>query len=199
MDSDRLAPSLVLACATTAEARAARRAGMHAAVIGLRGVNGLPEAPLVSFGLAGALDGLPTGTVVDAVRVVDEEGRVLWEGSGLGVPGAIPGTVLGTDRIVDEPGERARLHEATGADAVDLESAVLADSGRLQGVLRAISDTPDRPLGGVGDAVRPDGRYHWLGLVRAFARAPRRFARAAVDGKRALHALAKAARRLRHG
>ena len=135
MDSDRL----ILACATTAEARAGARAGLPVVLVGLGGINGVPEQPMVSFGLAGALDGLQTGAVIDAVRIVDEGGRTIWEGPGLGVPGAVRGTILATDRVVDDPAERARLHEATGADAVDLESAILASSGRLQGVLRAVS------------------------------------------------------------
>src|SRR5919108_730365 len=67
--------------------RADRRAGLGTALVGLRGVNGVPEGALVSFGLAGALDGLPRGTVLDATRVVDERGELLWEGEPLGVPG----------------------------------------------------------------------------------------------------------------
>ncbi len=191
MDADRL----TLACATQAEAAAGRRAGLPVAIIGLGGVNGLPDEPLVSYGLAGALDGLLTATVIDAVRVVDEEGRTLWEGEGLGVPGAVPGTVLAADRIVDDPAERARLHERTGADAVDLESGVLAGSGRLHGVLRAVSDTPQRRLHGICAAVSPEGAYDWGGMAKAFLQSPRGFARAASDGKKALGALGGATRR----
>jgi adenosylhomocysteine nucleosidase len=195
VDADRL----TAACATAAEERAARRAGLRSSVVGLGGVNGLPEGELVSFGVAGALDGLRAGTVVDATRVVDERGETLWEGSGLGVPGAVPGTILAAERVVDEPAERARLHRETGADAVDLESGVLARSGRLRGVVRAVSDTPERRLHGICDAVTPAGRYDWAGIAKAFARSPRGFARAAADGKRALDALAAAARRWADG
>jgi hypothetical protein len=191
------ADGLTLACATTAEQRAAKRAGARAAQIGLGGVNGLPEGELVSYGLAGALDGLACGTVVDAVRVVDERGETLWEGEPLGVPGAVRGTILAAERIVDDPEERRRLHEATGADAVDLESGVLARSGRLRGVLRVVSDTPERRLHGICNAVTPRGDYDWVGMARAFATAPRGFAQAAADGKRALDALAAATRRWR--
>jgi adenosylhomocysteine nucleosidase len=195
VDADRL----TAACATTAEERAARRAGLRSSVVGLAGVNGLPEEELVSFGLAGALDGLRTATVIDATRVVDERGETLWQGSGLGVPGAVPGTILAAERVVDEPAERARLHRETGADAVDLESGVLARSGRLRGVLRAVGDTPERRLHGICDAVTPAGRYDWAGIAKAFARSPRGFAQAAADGKRALDALAAAARRWADG
>ena len=56
------------------------------------------------------------------------------------------GTILASERVVDDPAERRELHERTGADAVDLESGPLARSGRLRGVLRAVSDTPERGL-----------------------------------------------------
>ena len=107
--------------------------------------------------------------------------------------------LLAADELVDEPWERYRLHDRTGADAVDLESGVLARSGRLRGVLRAVGDTPERRLHGLCDAVTPAGRYDWLGMAKAFARSPRGFARAAADGKRALDALAAAARRWADG
>ena len=190
-----VADRLVAACATTAEERAARRAGLRTALVGLRGVNGVPEGDVVSYGLAGALDGLPTGTVVDAMRVVDETGAVLWEGEPLGVPGAVRGTILASERIVDDPAERRELHERTGADAVDLESGPLARSGHLRGVLRAVSDTPERRLHGICDAVKPEGPYDWGGIARGLARSPIGFLRAGLDGKRALDSLAAATSR----
>jgi len=190
---------LTAACATTAEERVARRAGLATALVGLRGVNGVPEGQVVSFGLAGALDGLPRGTVVDATRVVDETGAVLWEGEPLGVPGAVRGTILASERIVDDPAERRALHERTGADVADLESGVLARSGRLRGVLRAVSDTPERGLHGICDAVKPEGPYDWAGIARGLARSPVGFLRAGLDGKRALDSLAAATSRWTRG
>jgi hypothetical protein len=191
MDADRV----TFACATIAEQRAARRAGLRSALVGLGASSGLPEGPLVSFGLAGALrDDLALGTVVDATRVVDVEGTVLWEDGPLGVPGAEPVTILAADVIVDDPAERRRLHERTGADAADLESGPLARSGRLRGVLRAVSDTPDRTLDGIGAGVRRDGGYDWPALVRAFASSPRGFVRSATDAQRALGRLREVAK-----
>jgi nucleoside phosphorylase len=191
MDADRV----TFACATTAERRVARRAGASTALVGLGTRAGVPDGPVVSFGIAGALrDDLGIGSVLDATRVVDERGEVLWEGGPLGVPGAEPGTMLAADGIVDDAAERLRLHELTGADAVDMESGPLARTGRLHGVLRAISDTPERPLNGVADALTLEGTYNWVGLARAFARQPRDFARAAADANRALDRLAAAAK-----
>jgi hypothetical protein len=190
MDAD----GLTFACATAAEERAARRAGLRTSRIGLGGLNGVPEGELVSFGLAGSLDGLGAGAIVDARRVVDERGETLWEGQGLGVPGAVPGTVLASERIVDDPDERRRLHDRTGADVIDLESGVLARTGRLRGVVRAVSDTPDRPLGELRGAARSDGRTDVLGLARALARGRLRAWRAANDARCALRALEGAVR-----
>ena len=184
MDAD----GLVLACATRAELRAARGAGARAALVGLGARNGVPEGPLVSFGLAGALrDDLPVGTVLDATRVVDADGAVLWSGDGLGI--GDPATVLAADSIVDDAEERRRLHERSGADAADLESGPLARSGRLRGVVRAVSDTPERPLDGIVGAVTPAGELSWSGLARAFARSPRGFMRSASDARHALAGL----------
>jgi hypothetical protein len=164
---------LVLACATAAELRAARKARVRSALVGLGAANGVPDGPLVSFGLAGALrDGLPAGTVLDATRVVDGEGEVLWEGEPLGVEGARRATILAAEAIVDSAEERRALHERTGADAADLESGPLARTGRLRGVLRVVSDTPSRPLGALAAGVTHDGRYDWRGVIGGVARSP---------------------------
>src|SRR5260370_24126506 len=109
MDTDRL----TFACALPAERRAARHLG-STLLVGMACAHGVPAEPVVSFGVAGSLrDDLPVGTVIDASRVVDESGAVLWEGEPLGVAGARAGTILGASRIVDDPDERARLHAAT--------------------------------------------------------------------------------------
>ena len=105
------------------------------------------------------------------------------------------GRLLGTDRVIDDPAERRAARERTGADAVDLESGVLAASGQLAGCLRAISDTPQRTLHGLCNAVHENGRYAWGGLAKAFARAPIGISRAGADGKRALTALTRAGER----
>jgi nucleoside phosphorylase len=180
---------LTFACAMTVEERIARRLG-RTVLVGLGAANGVPEGSLVSFGIAGALsDQLPIGTVIDATRVVDESGTVLWEGGPLGAAPARVGTILGASRIVDDPGERARLHAATGADAVDMESGPLARSGRLVGCLRAISDTPARRLGGVAQGAKLNGRVDYSGFLRGFLREPVVTARAALGARRALKSL----------
>jgi hypothetical protein len=160
------AQGLTFACATAAEERVARRAGLTAVRVGVRVANGVPDGQLVSFGLAGALhDGLRVGEILDATRVVDSAGATLWEGAPLGVAGARQATMLASDVLVHDAAERRRLREASGADAVDMESGVLAASGRLAGVVRAISDVPSSAVEGVDHTVHADGRTDAFGLV----------------------------------
>jgi adenosylhomocysteine nucleosidase len=183
----------IVVCATRTEARAARRLGGRTVVVGIGAKRGVPEGTLVSFGLAGALhDELACGEIVDATRVVDVAGNVLWEGGPLGLSRARGGTILFTGELVDDPQERRKLHEQTGADAIDMESGALARSGRLVGCVRAISDTPARTLGPLAQAVDGEGRLRWRGLVRALAR-PRETGRALVDVRRALRSLEEVA------
>jgi hypothetical protein len=177
---------MTLACATKTEERAARRLGARTVIVGIGARRGVPDEQVVSFGLAGGLhDGVVCGEVLDATRVVDADGAVLWEGAPLGVPGARTATIVAVDAVVDDPGERRRLHERTGADAADMESGALARAGRLAGCLRAVSDTPDRTLGPLAGVLDADGRLRPLGLVRALA-TPRRTGRALADVRHAL-------------
>ena len=186
MDLDRL----TFACATSAEERVARRLGLSAVRVGVRAANGVPEGRVVSFGLAGALhDGLAVGDVVDATRVVDASGAVLWEGSGLGVRGARAATVLGSDVLVHDVDERARLRRASGAGAVDMESGVLARGGRLVGVLRAISDDASSAIEGVEGTVHPDGRTDLVGLLHWIVSRRGDAVRSMRDAVRGLRAL----------
>jgi len=187
------ADGLTFAVATTAEERVAKRLGLQTARIGVRGAAGLPEGRLVSFGVAGSLnDALRVGDVLDATRVVDGSGATLWEGAGLGVRGARPGTVLASDVLVHDAAERRRLHETSGADAVDMESGPLARSGRLAGVVRAISDGLDSDVEGVDATVHPDGRTDVVGLARWIAAKRGRAFTAMRDALRALSSLEKA-------
>ncbi len=98
---------------------------------------------------------------MSARRVVDADGTVLWEDEPLRVPGALSGVICDAGVVVDDPLARRELARATGAAAVDMESAALAATGRLAGVVRAISDTPERPVGRLAHAAVPDGRTDW--------------------------------------
>ena len=189
MDAD----GLTFACATSAEERVAKRLGLRTVRVGVRAANGVPDARVVSFGLAGALhEGLRVGEVLDATRVVDEHGATLWQGAPLGARGARDATVLASDSLVHDAVERRRLHEASGADAVDMESGVLARSGRLAGVVRAVSDGAESAIEGVDSTVHANGRTDVVGLVRWVATRRGDAVRSMRDAVAALHALERA-------
>ena len=180
------------ACAMTVEERIARRLG-RTALVGLGASRGVPEGRLVSFGIAGALSGdLPIGTVIDATRVVDESGATLWEGPGLGVRGARAGVLLGGNALVHDAAERDQLRAASGADAVDMESGPLARSGRLAGVVRAISDDASSAVEGLETTVHADGRTNAFGLLRWIAKQRGDAIRSIRGALRALKALEQA-------
>jgi nucleoside phosphorylase len=181
-------------CALAVEERAAAKGGARARLVGLGAQGHLPSGLLVSFGLAGALvSGLEPGTLLSARRVVDAEGTVLWEDEPLRVPGALTAVVCDAGRIVDDPVERRELARSTGAAAVDTESATLAASGRLAGVVRAISDTPDRPVGRLAHAATPEGGTDWRVVAQAVTSEPRATLRTALATRRALASLRSAA------
>jgi nucleoside phosphorylase len=184
------ADGLTFACATSAEARVAKRVGLPTARVGIRAANGVPPGRVVSFGLAGALhDGLHIGDVLDATRVVDERGETLWHGEPLGIEGARDATVLASHDLVHDADERRRLHEASGADAVDMESGVLARSGRLVGVVRVISDDAKSSIEGVDTTIHPDGSTDVVGLLRWVATRRGDALRSMKDAVAALRAL----------
>jgi adenosylhomocysteine nucleosidase len=188
--------ALTFACALDVEERVARRAGAPTALVGLGARRPLPDGPLVSFGFCGALvPGLEPGTLLTATRVVDAEGAVLWEGEPFDVPGALRAVVCAAE-AVSEPAERRRLAERSGAVAVDMESGVLASTGRLAGVLRAVSDAADESVGRLVRAGKPDGRTDWGLVLRAALLEPVTTLRTAIGARRAMRSLARAAEAL---
>ncbi len=70
-----------------------------------------------------------------------------------------------------------------------MESGPLAATGRLAGCVRAVSDTPDRTLGALAEAVTPSGRPRPIGFLKALVREPAATLRALGDIRRALNAL----------
>jgi hypothetical protein len=186
------ADGLTFACATSAEERVARRAGFDTVRVGIGVSNGIPDGRLVSFGVAGSLGELQVGEVLDATRVVDESGATLWEGPGLGVRGARACVLLGGNVLVHDAAERDKLRAASGADAVDMESGTLARSGRLAGVVRAISDDASSMVEGLDTTVHADGRTNALGLLRWIAKQRGDAVRSIRGALRALKALEQA-------
>ena len=101
--------------------------------------------------------------------------------------------MLASDVLVHDPAERRRLHESSGADAVDMESGVLARSGRLAGVVRVVSDDVRSAIEGVDTTVHADGRTDVVGLVRWVAAKRGDAVRSMRDAMTALKALERVA------
>ena len=189
--------ALTLVCALKVEERAARRGGARTVLAGLGARLPLPDGRLVSFGFAGGLEpGLRPGTLVTATRVVDSEGRTLWDGPALEVEGAEQGVVCASDSVANEPDARLDLAKRSGASVVDMESGVLAATGRLAGVVRAVSDSGDQPVGRLVCAGKPDGGTDWKVVAKAFVLEPLRSIRTARDARKATAALVRAAEEL---
>ena len=99
---------------------------------------------LVSWGIAGGLDpALAPGHLLAAGAVIDEgETRALAAPEGP--------LLLGSDLAVMTVAEKAGLHRATGAAAVDMETHRVARAGAAAGVpvhaIRAVADTANRAL-----------------------------------------------------
>ena len=188
---------LTLACALKMEARAARKAGARTALVGLGAGLPLPDGKLVSFGFAGGLEpGFRPGTLVTATRVVDADGRTLWDGPALAVEGAEEAVVCASASVANESEARRDLAKRSGASVVDMESGVLASTGRLAGVVRAVSDSGNRPVGRLVCAGKADGGTDWKVVATAFVTEPVKSFRTARDARKATAALARAAEEL---
>lgn len=96
------------------------------------------------------------------------------------LPDAHRGTIAGVDAIIASAAEKAALHAATGALAVDMESHIAARVAKRHGlpfaILRTISDTADHalpPAALVG--MRPDGGIALGAILASLARHPGQF------------------------
>jgi adenosylhomocysteine nucleosidase len=207
-----------------AEARIAHRAGLPALAAGGLAVATAAAitqliaggaSGLVSFGICGALDeGLDSGTLILPRVVCDEAGASYpvaeaWQGRvsarlrSAGLPPVV-GTMLGASRIARTPAEKAVLHRSTGAIAVDLESHLVAQMAVAAAlpfiVLRSVADAATRELPtAVLVGLDAQGRPALWPVLRAVARQPREIPallRAALDTRRALHALRYAVARI---
>ncbi|HAK95160.1 MAG TPA: hypothetical protein DCM87_09210 [Planctomycetes bacterium] len=109
-----------------------------------------PELGLVSLGLAGGLaPGLRGGAAIVPAGVADGAGRIpvhsflraAFAAAGVVVPSDL---IAASDRLIATPEDKRALRDATGADAVDMESGVIgrwaAAHGIAFAVVRAVSD-----------------------------------------------------------
>jgi adenosylhomocysteine nucleosidase len=143
------------------EARIARRLGWRVAIgggsaagadIAARQLIESGVRALISLGLAGGLDPvLRPGTVIVPSAVIDGEEQYPTDprlARLLG--GATPHVLLAMETIVASTTEKQRLHDTTGAAAIDLESGAVARAAAAHGIpfaaLRVTCDPAQRSL-----------------------------------------------------
>lgn len=110
---------------------------------------------LVSFGMAGGLDpALAPGTLLFPGHVVAEKDRYpvssQWRRSLLDSGLGIEATIHGAAKPVAAASDKAALHAASGAAAVDMESHIVARAAEAAGipflVVRAVADPAECDL-----------------------------------------------------
>jgi adenosylhomocysteine nucleosidase len=174
------------------EAGGGAEAGATQAVARLlaRGVSGI-----VSFGLAGGLDPAlaPGALIVPRTVVLGGEQRDTDPALVARLGGSTGHILAGGGGVLATAAEKAALRRATGADAVDLESAAAARAGVPFAALRAVCDPAARNLPHAA-LVALDARGR-IGVLRVLAAALThpaelptllRLAGDAVRGRRAL-------------
>lgn len=141
-------------------------------------------AGIISIGLGGALaPGLNVGDWVVARAVVAGAERFETDPSWTErlaerLPNASLGDIAGQDGMVIRRADKAALHAATGALAVDMESHVAARIAAAHGLpfasARVISDTTETDLPpAVLAGMKPDGGMNLFGVLGGLARDPR--------------------------
>lgn len=211
-------PRLGVVTGLEAEARLARRLGAPVEAGGgtADGARAAAERliragvrGLLSFGLAGGLDpALRPGDVLVPERVLSDSGSWATDPAlrhALGRGRADP--VFGGGTVLATAAAKRDLHARTGAAAVDLESAEVAEVAQRYGlpfaVLRAVCDPAHRdlPLAALV-ALDGGGRIGMVRVLRAVAARPREvpaLLALGADAARARRSLAARVRRLRPG
>lgn len=165
---------------------------------------------LVSFGIAGGLAPMlragdlviATGVAIDGRTLAADPAWLLQLLERL--PGAVSGLVQGESRIAATPERKGQLYAASGALAVDLESAGVAEAclaaGKPFAVIRAVADPADRRLPSlVLDALDAEGRPLPMKVAAGLLRRPFELPgliRVGLDSRAALSALGAAVGRL---
>ncbi len=200
-----------------AEARLARRLGAPVEIGGGTEAGAAAAAArligqgvrsLVSFGLAGGLDPtLSPGAIVVPDVILSGDGH--WPAdprlaAGLG---RVAGALFSGGDVVARAAEKRALHARTGAAAVDLESAAVAEAAARHAIpfaaLRAICDPASRslPLAALA-ALDSEGRIGMRRVMTAALSRPGEFpsllalATDAARARRALRTRVEAIRRL---
>jgi adenosylhomocysteine nucleosidase len=219
LEARRLAGALELPLLRPSPFPAFGRGRLRLAPVGLRAalcasrlpplLAGLDRPLVVSAGLCGGLDPrLRPGDVVIPERVVTGSGerhelagprhRAAVAGAG---PSVCTGSLITTREVVATPEAKAALFAASGAAAVDMESAVIVAQAAAAGlpalVIRAVSDGAAHPVAlELTRLVTDEGRLRLGRALVLTARHPSSLPRALVLRQRAQHALGAVARAL---
>lgn len=135
---------------------------------------------VISAGVCGALaPALGVGALVVPDTVLGPDGRRYATAAVAGARRA--GTLLTTDRVLEDAAAKSRLWLETGALAVDMESAAILDWAAARGlpglVVRGVSDPAGRGVpADLARAVGDDGRVRTMRAVATMLARPRALA-----------------------
>jgi adenosylhomocysteine nucleosidase len=162
--------------------------GCPAAEAAARALVAAQVSALMTFGLAGALDpALAAGTVMLPAELISRDGARFvtckaWRervAASLGFP-VSTGTLLTSRRAIETPAEKAAAFRDTGAAAVDMESAAVAEVAAAHGLpfiaVRVIVDTAGDELPPAVVAASRAGRVEIGRLIAGLVAAPREIA-----------------------
>jgi hopanoid-associated phosphorylase len=201
---------IVAVCGMEREARIAAGAGvttvvggssgrlrerLESAVAGARGV--------ISIGIAGALSPqLRPGDLVVAAAVLAREQRFASDGEWSArlvaqLPGAMLGPIAGTNMLIATAAEKARMFDATGAYATDMESHIAAEIAQSRDLpfagLRIVADIATSDLPACASvALTPEGKVNLAAVLGSAVKSPRQIpqiVRMARESKAAFAAL----------
>lgn len=139
---------------------------------------------LISFGVAGGLaPHLKPGSCVIGSQIIDagvtRETDARWAHRLTRlIPGSVYGAIAGVAEPIAHADDKRRLHEQTGALAVDMESHIVAEAAARHGVplaaIRVVVDPVGRtiPRSALAGS-RADGTIDPLAVMRSLARCPR--------------------------
>ncbi len=137
-----------------------------------------PVDAFVSTGYCGALDpALAPLSVLAADEVSTMDGFRRYPAQRLPLPDLATGLMLTADHIVSSPAEKAALRVRTGAVAVDMESAAVAEAASRAGkpfyCVRIVSDAADEGFGiDLNRARDTEGRLKPWKVVREALKKP---------------------------
>ena len=165
---------------------------------------------IISFGVAGGLSpDLDPGDCIVASAIIDypalRHTDPLWSGKLLEMlPSARHGPILGVNAVIADPADKRKIHAATGAVAVDMESHLVARLAASHGLsfaaVRVVVDPADRAVPPAALlAMAPDGGADVSSMIREILTRPSQLTallRVAADAYAARAALVRLRRAL---